>query len=106
ARTTRDNDVCRRRVGVKLFDQSGAAGEHRALVDRSFVGGLADVERGGLGEQNGATDARRAAAGWFCERLKEPRKGGNDARIGEHGSSRSIGSKIRSEPAAGFKIRK
>ena len=106
ARTTRDNDVCRRRVGVKLFDQSGAAGEHRALVDRSFVGGLADVERWRLGEQNSATDARRAATAWVCERLKEARKGGNDASIGEHSRSRSIGGEIGSEPAAGFQIRK
>ena len=38
------DDVGRRRVGVKLLDQSGAMCQHGALVDRSFVGHLAEIE--------------------------------------------------------------
>ena len=61
-RTTRDDDVGRRRIGVKVLDQSGAMGKHRALVDRTFVGDLAHVKRRRFGEQNGAADAGRRAA--------------------------------------------
>ena len=60
--TAGDDHVRRRRVGVKRLHQSRAMGEHRALVDRSFVGDLADIERWRFGEQNGAADAGRSAA--------------------------------------------
>src|SRR5580704_7083863 len=57
-----DDDVRRGRVGVQVFDQRGAICKHRALVDGTLVGHLADVERRQFGEQDGAADAARRAA--------------------------------------------
>src|ERR1700685_4663867 len=59
------DDVGRRWVGVEVFDQRGAICKHRALVDGTLVGHLADIERRQLGEQDGAADAARRGAARF-----------------------------------------
>jgi hypothetical protein len=47
---TDDEDVRRRRLGVEGVDRGGAMRQHRALVDRAFVGHFTDIERGRIGE--------------------------------------------------------
>ena len=91
------DDVRRRRVGVKLFHQSGAMRKHRALVDRALVGHLAGVERRRLGEQDGAADAGRGAGAGRSERIEQAREFAAHARIGEHCGRRRVGRRDRAQ---------
>src|SRR5271170_8439242 len=93
------DDVGRRRVGVQLFDQARAICKHRALVDGTLIGHLADVERRQFGEQDGAADAVRRAAARLQQRVEQARELGAHARVREQGSDGSIGREIGRELA-------
>ena len=93
------------RRGVKLLDQRGAARQHRALVDRALVGGLAGVERGRLGQQDGAADAGRAAGAVLGQRVEPPPELVAQLRVAEHRRGARIGGKS-GEPAAGLDVGK
>ena len=63
-----------RRCRIQLLDQRGPMGKHRALVDRSLVGHLPGVERGGIVHQNEPREASGAAAGRFVECAEQARE--------------------------------
>src|SRR5580700_3517629 len=100
------DDVGRRLIGVEVFDQGGAICKHRALVDGTLVGHLADIERRQLGEQDGAANAARRAATRLQQRFEQAREFGAHACIGHQGRNRSIGGEIGRQLAAGIGIGK
>src|SRR6202030_3071544 len=100
------DDVGRRRVGVEVFDQRGAICKHRALVDGTLVGHLADIERRQFGEQDGAADAARRAAARLQQRVEEAREFGAHAPIGEQSGDGGIGRETGRQLAAGIGIGK
>src|SRR5580692_2415906 len=100
------DDVGQRRVGVEVFDQRGAICKHRALVDGTLVGHLADVERRQLGEQDDAADAARRATARLQQGVEEAGEFGAHALVGEQSSDRSVGGEIGRKLAAGVGIRK
>src|SRR5438874_9175890 len=53
----RGNDVRRRRDRVEVIHQRSAMLQYGALIDRAFIGDLADVERGRLVNQDHSADA-------------------------------------------------
>src|SRR5947199_5776884 len=57
ARLLRGNDVRRRRDRVEVIHQRSAMLQYGALIDRAFIGDLADVERGRLVNQDHSADA-------------------------------------------------
>src|SRR5580700_9238300 len=77
------DDVGRRPVGVEVFDQRGAICKHRALVDGTLVGHLADVERRQFGEQDGTADAARRAAARLPQGVEQAREFAAHAHIGQ-----------------------
>ena len=102
---TRDDDVGRRRIGVEVFDQSGAMGKHRALVDRTFVGDLAHVKRRRFGEQDGAVDASRRAAVRIRERFQKVRECVFDPGVLEHHRGGGVRRQIRRQLPASVDVR-
>ena len=87
-RSAGDDDARRRGVSVQFIDQAGAMGKYGTLVDRSFVGDLADVERRRLDEQNGPADPRRGAA---ARRRQFGEQGAKRARTRESASTAEAG---------------
>ena len=81
------------RLGIKLLDQRRAAGQHRALVDRALVGGLAGVERRRLRHQDEPADAGRAAGALARERIEPAAELVAQFRIGQHRGGRRVGGK-------------
>ena len=103
-RTAGDNDIRRRRVGVKLVDQSGAMREHRPLIDRSFVGHFADVERGRFGKQNGAADAGGRAAARIATARRGSARMPSHPRVGQHRCAGRVRREIGGEFPAGIDV--
>src|SRR5258707_15737303 len=52
-----DDQLRCRGAGIELFDESGAAFEHGALVDVALVGALARLDRRRLGQQKSGGEA-------------------------------------------------
>ena len=78
--------------------------EHRPLVDRSFVGYFADVERWRFGEQDGAADAGRSAAARLREGFEQLRELIAHARVGNDSRRRCIRGQIGRQFAARFDV--
>ena len=78
--------------------------KHRTLVDRSFVGDLADVKRRRFRKQNGAADPGGSAAARFRQRVEKVRERFSHPRGGEQHRSGRVPGELGREFPAGIEI--
>src|SRR3954469_13009966 len=95
-----DEHAIRRAVCIQLLDQPGAVLQDRLLIDRSFIGDLACVDRRRLVEYDRALDDRRAPGTAACQLVEhrlEPRPYG---RMPDEGGRRRGGVDVATQIAA------
>ena len=78
------DDLRPRRLGVKLLNQRCTALQDRTLVDGAFVRHLAAAQRGGLGQDEGAGDAVRAAGGFAGQTVEQSLQPRANLKVGRH----------------------